>query len=63
MDKGQTDLEENRVFSRKTSDRFGLEYDELKGSDRMLQKLINGPRDDEFVVIEKGGMFTFEHFI
>lgn len=63
IDNGVHDMGESRDYARRTAERFGLKFEELKGSSRMLIKLVNGPWDDEVVVIEKGESIQFEHFL
>ncbi|MBU0993208.1 MAG: DUF1638 domain-containing protein [Proteobacteria bacterium] len=60
---GQHDIDENRVYAKSTAEQFGLMYEELKGSRRLLMKLLKGPWDEEFVVIESGDTFKYEHFM
>ena len=59
---GQYEIERYREYTRKLAERFGLRYEEIKGSDALLKKMIYGPWDDEFVVIKAGETILFEHF-
>jgi len=60
---GQYGLEKYREYTRRTADEFGLRYQEIQGSDLLVKKMLLGPWDDEFVVIEPGEIFTLQQFI
>ena len=60
---GQYDLENFRDYARRTAEQFGLRYEEIEGSDSMIRKLLNGPWDDEIVVIEPGETFRLDQFL
>lgn len=59
---GQYDLERYREYARQTSAKFNLRYEELAGSSALIQKMIDGPWDDEFVVVSPGETITYEMF-
>jgi hypothetical protein len=59
---GQYELEKYRDYTRRTAERFGLRFEEIEGSDALLRKMLLGPWDDEFVVIEPGEIFTLRQF-
>ena len=49
-------------------ERWGMEYSERVGSDRLIAKLMDAPRHldllgDEFVVVPPGGKVTMEQFV
>jgi len=60
---GQYELERYRDYARRTAERFGLRYEEVEGSDALVRKLLFGPWDDEFVVIEPGQTFELRQFL
>lgn len=62
IDTGQYELDKYRAYARRTAERFDLRYEEIKGSDAMVRRLLCGPWGDEFVVLEPGEAFTLEHF-
>ena len=62
IDTGQYELEHYREYARCTARRFGLRYEEIKGSQDLVRKMIEGPWDDEFVVIPPGGVIGYAHF-
>jgi hypothetical protein len=59
---GQYELECYRDYARRTAERFGLRYEEIEGSTALVKKMINGPWDDEFIVVPPGQVIQFEHF-
>lgn len=56
------DLDRYREYARQTAERFDLRYEEIKGSNGMIIKMIEGHWEEEFVVIEPGETITLEHF-
>jgi hypothetical protein len=60
---GQYELERYRDYARRTAERFGLRYEEIEGSDILVKKMLFGPWDDEFVVIEPGETFELQQFL
>jgi hypothetical protein len=60
---GQYALDKYRDYTRRTADQFGLRYEEIEGSDTLIKKMLFGPWDDEFVVIEAGETFSFHQFL
>lgn len=59
---GQHELERYRDYTRRTAERFGLRFEEIEGSTALVEKMINGPWDDEFIVVQPGQVIQFEHF-
>ncbi len=59
---GQYELERYRAYAREEADRFGLRYEEIEGSDDLVKRMIDGPWDDQFVVVPPGEVIRFEHF-
>lgn len=55
-------LEKYREYARSTAERFGLHFEEIEGSEALLQKMVLGPWDEEFVVLEEGETFLPEQF-
>jgi hypothetical protein len=63
IDTGVYELENYRQLTRDTAAQFGLRFEEIAGSDRLVRKLLHGPWDEEIVVLEPGGTFTLEDFL
>ena len=54
--------DEQRSYAREQADRFDLVFEEIAGSGAMLDALLNGTFDDNFLVIEPGGDITYQMF-
>ncbi len=59
---GQYELERYRDYARRTAKRFGLRYEEIEGSTSLVKKMIDGPWDDEFIVVQPGQMIELACF-
>jgi hypothetical protein len=59
---GDYNLESYRAYARQASEKFDLRYEEIDGSPALVQKMIAGPWDDEFVVVPPGETITYEMF-
>jgi len=62
IDTGQYEMERYRAYAQTQADRLHLRFEELAGSDRLVRKMIEGPWDEEFLVVEPGGTLRFEDF-
>ncbi len=54
-------LEDIFIKTKSFADLLGLSHEKIDGSMRFLKKLLLGPWDEEFVIIELGEEFTMEH--
>jgi len=59
---GQYEMKKYRDYTQKTADKFNLRFEEIEGSDALVKKMVFGPWDDEFVVINPGETFTMDQF-
>jgi Protein of unknown function (DUF1638) len=59
---GQYEIEKYRDYARQTAERFGLRYEEIPGATTLVEKLLFGPWNDEFVVLQPGEVFRLDHF-
>ena len=59
---GQFELEHYREYCRHAAERFGLRFEEIPGSSTLIQKLLYGPWDEEFVVARPGETITYLDF-
>jgi len=59
---GQYDIERYRAYARQASERLGLRYEEIQGSNELVKKMIYGPWDDEFVVAPPGREIRYQDF-
>jgi hypothetical protein len=50
------------AYTRQLADQFGLRFEELQGSDRFFKKMIDGPWDDEFLIVKPGQEIKYSDF-
>ena len=62
IDTGQRDQDRYRDHARMVAEAFQLRYEEVQGSNRLIEKLLQGPWDDEFVVAEPGQTIAYADF-
>lgn len=63
IDTGQQNQERYRAYARQAARQFGLQYEEIPGSDRLVRKMIFGPWDNEdFVVVRPGEIVSYADF-
>ncbi len=60
---GQYEIERYREYARQTADKFNLRFEEIEGSPALVNKLVFGPWDDEFLVVEPGQAIQYTDFI
>jgi hypothetical protein len=59
---GKYNIDQYRSKARDYASRFALRFEEIEGSLRLVLKMINGPWDDDFVVIPPGRAVSFLDF-
>lgn len=62
IDMGYLDQERYREFSRRAAEELELYYEEIKGTERLLKKMIHGPWDHDFVVAPPGHPISLDDF-
>jgi hypothetical protein len=62
IDTGRAGAEGYREYSQGMAQRFGLRYAEIPGSERLIQKMLCGPMDHDFVVARPGQTITYLDF-
>lgn len=62
IDTGTWDVEAFRDYLETAAAFYELPIDELRGSLRYFEKLVHGPHDDEFIVVEPGEMLDESRF-
>ena len=62
IDTGQYEIEKYRTYTQETADKFDLKYEEVEGANTLVKKMIFGPWDEEFVVINPGETFEMNQF-
>jgi hypothetical protein len=60
---GQYDIDRYRDYARKTAEQFNLRFEEIDGSPALVKKMVFGPWDDEFVVVEPGQTIQYTDFV
>lgn len=60
---GQYEIERYRAYAHTTAEKFGLRFEEIEGSPALVQKMIFGPWDDEFLVVSPGQMVVYQDFV
>lgn len=62
LDTGKPDEEGYRSFARKAAEMLGLTYGTIRGTRAILQKMVEGPWDGDFVVKAPGQQVTLNDF-
>jgi hypothetical protein len=60
---GQYEIEHYRNYAQDTAKDFGLRFEEIEGSPALVQKLIHGPWDAEFMVVSPGQTVSYQDFM
>jgi hypothetical protein len=60
---GHHDLSNCREHALQMAQQFSLRYEETKGSRALLEKLIHGPWDNEFILVKPDESVTIEQFL
>ena len=60
---GQYEIERFREYAQTTAKSFELRFEEIEGSPALVEKMVNGPWDDEFVVVEPGQTIKYTDFV
>lgn len=59
---GLKDLEKYRAHTKESARKFGLYFEEIQGKNDLVRKMLYGPWDDEFVMIQPGEKITYKDF-
>jgi hypothetical protein len=59
---GQYEIDRYRAYTRRMAARFGLRYEEIGGSDVLVQNMLNGPWNGDFVVACPGETISYMDF-
>ena len=62
IDTGRDEQQEYRNYSRQNAGKFDLKYDEVSGSTDLVKKMLYGPWDDDFVVVQPGHIISYDDF-
>jgi hypothetical protein len=59
---GQYEIERYREYARAIAEEFNLRFEEIDGSPALVKKMLFGPWDGEFLVIEPGRTIQYTDF-
>jgi hypothetical protein len=59
---GQYEIEHFRRYAQQTAQDFDLRFEEIAGSPALVQKMVNGPWDEEFLVVSPGETVKYSDF-
>jgi len=59
---GQYRVEHYREYCKGIASRFSLRFQEILGATTLVEKIVNGPWDEDFVVVPPGQTITYEAF-
>jgi len=59
---GQYRVEHYREYCEGVASRFSLRFQEILGATTLVKKMVNGPWDEDFVVVPPGQTVTYEAF-
>ena len=62
IDTGRGDKEMYIENAKKTAEQFNLNFEEIRGSNALVLKMIRGPWDDDFLVMEPCTTVTYQEF-
>ncbi len=62
IDTGVADQEKYRAYAQKVAEQFNLQFEEIPGSNDLIQKLLSQKWDSDFVIIEPGETVTYKDF-
>ncbi|MBC7334489.1 MAG: DUF1638 domain-containing protein, partial [Actinobacteria bacterium] len=59
---GNYDITKWKEIAKKEADKYGLRFEEIKGSNKLLSKIINCNWDEQFIIVKPGVKITPEMF-
>ena len=62
IDTGFENQEKYRTYAQKVADHFELRFEEIRGSNILIKKMLDGPWDSDFVVAPPGHTITYLDF-
>jgi hypothetical protein len=60
---GNFNMEKYREYAKREAEFFDLTFEEIRGSNVLIKKLIQGDWDEGFVVVEPGGKVRYDMFL
>lgn len=62
IDTGHSDKHSYVDYARKTAEKFNLRFEEIPGSNDLTLKLLTGPWDEDFLVVQPGQTISYLDF-
>ena len=62
IDTGHSDKQPYVEYARKTAEKFNLRFEEIRGADTLVRKMLSGPWDQDFLVVEPGKTIAYLDF-
>lgn len=62
IDTGKVNQDGHRTYAQEMADHFNLQFEEIRGSNSLVKKMIFGPWDDEFIVLPPGQKIRYIDF-
>ncbi|MEJ2597956.1 MAG: DUF1638 domain-containing protein [Anaerolineales bacterium] len=62
IDTGRSGKDRYVDYARKTADKFDLRFEEIPGSNALILKMLTGPWDQDFLIVEPGKIVTYLDF-
>jgi hypothetical protein len=62
IDTGHSNNQPYVDYARKTAARFNLKFEEIRGTNALVLKMLTGPWDNEILVVEPGRTITYMDF-
>lgn len=59
---GTENQKKYRSYAKTTADQFNLQFEEIQGSNTLIQKMLHGPWDNEFLVVQPGDTIAYRDF-
>jgi hypothetical protein len=59
---GQYEVGHYRDYSKRMASRYDLKFEEIEGSTHLVDKMINGPWDEDFVLVPPGQTISYGAF-
>jgi hypothetical protein len=60
---GAKTLESDRAYSQNLAARFGMRYEEIEGTPKWLERMMQPELNEDFVVVEPGQAIELSHFV
>jgi len=60
---GNYEIDRYRETSKKIAKEFDLNFEEIAGSSDLVEKMIFGPWDEEFLVVQPGQVISYQDFV